>query len=291
VIMHADELHVDAVLVRRLLEQQFPAWAGLPIERVPSDGTVNAIFRLGDALAVRAPFVPGESGIRRQAQWTPVLAPALPVPVPVVRGVGAPTEEYPSDWLVVDWLPGGVPTPGELADPDAVTDGLVGFVRALWSQDPTGAPRAHRWGGLARLDDAVRRALADIHEVDADAVLRLWERALAAPAHERAVWVHDDLLPSNVLVDDAGRLAAVIDFVPGLADPATVCLAAWNVLPASHRARFRSGLGLDAATWDRGIGWTIVQAAIALPYYRSTNPGMTRMALYALRELVAQPSA
>jgi aminoglycoside phosphotransferase (APT) family kinase protein len=285
--MHAEELHVDAALVRRLLTEQFPEWAGLPIERVPSDGTVNAIFRLGDALAVRAPFVPGETGIRRQARWTPVLAPALPVPVPAVHGVGVPTPEYPSDWLVVDWLPGCTPAPGGLADPDAVTDALVDFIRALWAQDPTGAPDAHRWGGLARDDAAVRRALADIHEVDTDAVLRLWERALAMPVHERGVWVHDDLLPANLLVDDAGRLAAVIDFVPGAADPATVCLAAWNVLPASHRARFRAELGLDAAAWWRGIGWAIVQAVVALPYYRRTNAGMTRMARHALRELVA----
>jgi aminoglycoside phosphotransferase (APT) family kinase protein len=289
--MHADELHIDAALVRRLLTQQFPEWAGLPVERVPSDGTVNAIFRLGDALAVRAPFVPGETGIRRQAQWTRVLAPALPVPVPVVRGIGVPTREYPSDWLVVDWLPGRTPVPGALADPDAVADGLAGFIRALWAQDPTGAPDAHRRGGLAREDDAVRRALADIHEVDTDAVLRLWERALAAPPHESAVWVHDDLLPSNLLVDEAGHLAAIIDFAPGVADPATVCLAAWNVLPASHRARFRAGLGLDEAGWHRGIGWAIVQAVVALPYYRDINAGMTRMALHALRELVADASA
>jgi len=214
---------------------------------VPSDGTVNAIFRLGDALAVRAPFVPGETGIRRQAQWTPVLAPALPVRVPAVRGIGVPTREYPSDWLVVDWLPGRTPVPGALTDPDAVTDGLVGFIRALWAQDPAGAPDAHHWGGLARDDDAVRRALADIHEVDTDTVLRLWERALAAPPHESVVWVHDDLLPSNLLVDEAG--------------------------------------------WHRGIGWAIVQAVVALPYYRHLNAGMTRMALHALRELVADASA
>jgi len=286
--MHAEELPVDETIVRRLLREQFPRWAGLPLERVPSDGTVNAIFRLGDALAVRAPFVPREAGIRRQAEWTPVLAPALPVRVPAVRGVGTPTGEYPSDWLVVDWLPGRTPAPGEaLADPDAVTDGLVAFCRALWRQDATGAREAHRRGTLEREDAAVRAALAAIHEVDTHAVLRLWERAVAAPWDGATVWVHDDLLPANLLVDDAGRLAGVIDFAPGTADPATVLLAAWNVLPASHRERYREGLGLDEAARDRGIGWSILQASVALPYYRDIAPGMTRMAVHALRELVA----
>lgn len=286
--MHADELAVDAELVRGLLRAQFPEWAELPLARVASDGTVNAIFRLGDHLAVRAPFVPGESGIRRQAEWTTKLAPRLPVPVPAVHGVGAPTPEYPSDWLVVDWLPGRTPAPGELADPDSVTDGLVAFARALRSLDSASAPDAHRWGGLARDDAAVRGALEQIPEVDTARMLHLWERALAAPPwSDPPVWVHDDLLPSNVLVDDAGALAAVIDFVPGVADPATVFLAAWALLPAAHRERYRAGVGLDDAAWDRGIGWAIVQAAVAIPYYRVTNPGMVRMGLHSLREIAA----
>lgn len=42
-------------LVRRLLAGQFPQWAGLPIEPVQPFGTDNAIYRLGDAMAVRLP--------------------------------------------------------------------------------------------------------------------------------------------------------------------------------------------------------------------------------------------
>jgi hypothetical protein len=34
--MHADEVHTDAALVRRLLAGQLPQWADLPIERVAS---------------------------------------------------------------------------------------------------------------------------------------------------------------------------------------------------------------------------------------------------------------
>lgn len=48
---HEHELMLDAELVRRLLAAQFPQWAELPVERVPSDGTENALFRLGDELS------------------------------------------------------------------------------------------------------------------------------------------------------------------------------------------------------------------------------------------------
>jgi len=37
--MHADEVDTDVSLVRRLLAAQFPHWADLPIEPVPSAGT------------------------------------------------------------------------------------------------------------------------------------------------------------------------------------------------------------------------------------------------------------
>jgi transposase len=49
---HPDQLSIDTTLVRRLLADRFPAWAGLPITPVASAGTVNAIYRLGNELCV-----------------------------------------------------------------------------------------------------------------------------------------------------------------------------------------------------------------------------------------------
>ncbi len=52
------EPDIDTPLVSRLIAAQFPRWAGLPITRVPSAGTDNAIYRLGDDMAVRLPRQP-----------------------------------------------------------------------------------------------------------------------------------------------------------------------------------------------------------------------------------------
>ena len=49
--MHADELPISAAVVRDLVGAQFPDWGRLPVSRVDSPGTVNAIFRTGDKLA------------------------------------------------------------------------------------------------------------------------------------------------------------------------------------------------------------------------------------------------
>jgi aminoglycoside phosphotransferase (APT) family kinase protein len=54
---HADQPLFDAALVHRLIAWQHPQWAGLPIERVASAGTTNAVYRLGLAVAVRLPLV------------------------------------------------------------------------------------------------------------------------------------------------------------------------------------------------------------------------------------------
>jgi aminoglycoside phosphotransferase (APT) family kinase protein len=53
--MHPGEAKIDTSLVGRLIANQFPHWADLPISPVPSSGTDQAIYRLGQDLAVRLP--------------------------------------------------------------------------------------------------------------------------------------------------------------------------------------------------------------------------------------------
>ena len=53
--LHTDQVEIDASLARALVASQFPGWAPLPITHVPSGGTENVVFRLGDDLALRMP--------------------------------------------------------------------------------------------------------------------------------------------------------------------------------------------------------------------------------------------
>ena len=53
--MHAGEIDIDVSLVRRLLRSSSRTWQQYSLTAVRSTGTVNAIFRLGDALCVRLP--------------------------------------------------------------------------------------------------------------------------------------------------------------------------------------------------------------------------------------------
>jgi Phosphotransferase enzyme family len=99
--MHADEVELDASLVGRLLATQFPQWADLPIEPVHSGGTDNAIYRLGDDMAVRLPRIyAATEQVEKEHLWLPRLAPLLPLAIPVPLGKGTPAEGYPWHWSV-----------------------------------------------------------------------------------------------------------------------------------------------------------------------------------------------
>ncbi|MFI6083992.1 aminoglycoside phosphotransferase family protein [Streptomyces sp. NPDC051217] len=291
--MHADEVPTDVDLVRRLLAAQFPHWAGLSVEHFPSGGTVNAVYRLGDEMAVRLPRIEGGvADIAKEHQWLPWLAPHLPVPIPTVLGLGTPAEGYPWPWSVNRWLDGPHPETGRLAAPGPLATDLAGFVTALRRLDITDAPRAYRSGPLSEDDDPTRAALSELRElggiVDTDTATAAWDADLRAPDWDGPpVWVHSDLMPGNLLVD-AGRLSGVIDFgTTGVGDPASDLIPAWNLLPAGVRDGFRTALDADDATWARGRGRALSMALIQLPYYLHTNPSMAANARHVIREVLA----
>jgi len=267
--MHADELEIGEALVRGLLAEQFPEWADLPLRRVEPAGTVNAIFRLGDALSVRlarrkGPTEPGG----KEFEWLPRLAPLLPVEIPVPVAQGRPGFDYPWYWDVYTWIEGET-APVETIDAARAARDLAALVAALQEVDPTRAPRG-RGIPLAERDREIRYWLA---RFDGDpAVTAEWERALAAPPWDgRPVWHHGDLDVRNWLVRD-GRIAGVVDWgAMGAGDPACDVMVAWKLHSSAARDAFREALPTDDATWDRARGWALSQAVAALAYYTPEN--------------------
>jgi aminoglycoside phosphotransferase (APT) family kinase protein len=293
--MHADELDIDRSLVRRLIAEQFPQWGDLTIEPVRSAGTVHAIYRLGANMVVRLPRVEqATSSLEKELEWLPRLGPRLPLEVPVPLATGMPAEGYPWRWAVYRWLEGELATRDRIADPDEAATTLAGFVAALEQIDASDgpAPGEHNWSKgepLGNRDDATRRSIAALHGmVDVDAVTAAWEAALAEPAWDGpGVWIHGDLLETNLLARD-GRLSAVIDFgCLAVGDPASDVMTAWAYLPVESRDVFRAGLSVDDATWARGRGWALTWALSALPYYKDTNPVFASMARRTIAEVLA----
>ncbi len=272
--MHDDEIDTDAGLVRRLLASQHPQWAKLPIERVPSAGTDNAMYRLGDELAVRLPRRPGTAtAVAKEQRWLPVLAPRLPLAVPDLVAAGDPDAAFPHPWSVVRWLPGELATLDRLHDPVQAALDLAAFVLALQALDATGGADHYRGYPVRSCAGMVRAGIAGLQgELDAGALGEAWDQALAAPDHDRPpVWFHGDLAHLNLLAR-GGRITAVIDWgTCGVGDPAIDTIIAWELFPPAARQAYREALGVDDATWERGKGW-VLTGVYGIPYYRDTNP-------------------
>jgi len=287
--MHIDEVATDAGLVRRLLRNQHPRWAELPIERVASAGTDNAMYRLGDELAVRLPRIHwAVDNVAKEQTWLGVLAPHLPLAVPVPVAHGEPELAFPYPWGIVRWLPGELATLDRLDDPVGAALDLAGFVRALQSIDTAGGPRHNRGGSIRFADAVMRKAIAGLRgEVDADAVTEAWNRVIAAPDYNGPpVWFHGDLSYLNLLARD-GKLTGVIDWgTCGVGDPAIEMIIAWSLFPSDARRAYREALNVDAATWERGKGWAL-NGIFGVNYYRSTNPTLVADKLRAIEAVLA----
>jgi aminoglycoside phosphotransferase (APT) family kinase protein len=288
--MPAAEVPIDAALVRRLVDSQFPRWAGLDLEAVDSPGWDNALFRLGPELVVRLPRRQlGADLVPNEHRWLPQLAPLLPLPVPMPLGRGVPGSGYPWPWSICPWFPGRRASDVEFRDSERrdLASTLGRFLNALHAPAPPDAPD-NPWRGvpLEARAEATDRYLASVSELsDAVALGALWQEALTVPPWEGpALWIHGDLHPANLIVD-GNRLTAVVDFGDLTAgDRATDLSVAWMLFGPDERALFRQSVGADEATWARARGWAV---SLTLAYLANSadNPvieGIGRRAASAI---------
>ena len=132
--MHAGQVDLTAAEVRVLVDQQFPAWRNLPVEPLPLQGTVHALFRLGPRLVARFPLVPDDVDVVRARLESEAAAARellgrtrFPTPEPVA--LGAPGPGHPMPWSVQTWLPGTAATEEDPASSVAFADDLAAFIR------------------------------------------------------------------------------------------------------------------------------------------------------------------
>jgi aminoglycoside phosphotransferase (APT) family kinase protein len=260
---------IDAALVRRLIAQQFPQWADLPVNPVEVDGWDNRTYRLGTELTVRLPTHESyAAAVDKEHQWLPVLAPQLPVPIPTAVAKGAPGEGYPHPWAIRNWLEGRTASSATVPDRSAFAREIAEFILALQSIDATGGPLAgahsfYRGAPPAYYHDATIEALAKLKDrIDADLAREVWEAALATSWARPPVWFHGDLAYGNLLVRD-GHLAAVIDFgTSGVGDPACELVIAYTFFSGESREVFREAVQQDEGTWARARAWALWKALI-----------------------------
>jgi aminoglycoside phosphotransferase (APT) family kinase protein len=200
---------------------------------------------------------------------------------------GKPTKWYPYPWAIYHWMDGAAYRDELIDDEHQAAHDLVHFIGELRSLDFPGAPPGGR-NPLLELDAATRSAIESSDGViDRATVTEAWIRSLAAPPwNGKPVWIHGDLLRSNLLVH-GGRLCAVIDFGGvGVGDPAADVIPAWSVFSEPGRETFRQALNVDDATWHRARGYALHQALMIIPYYPETNPEFVTLAKRTIDEIL-----
>lgn len=286
-VLHENEVRIDEVVVRSLLEAQCPQWAGLPLSPAGA-GTDNIMFRLGDELLVRLPRTADKARcLQKEQRWLPRLAPSLSCPIPEPVKIGSPTETFPLVWCVYRWVDGEVAGPDTVQDWATIGTDLAAFVRELQSIDLMGAAavgelnsnRARRLQGGPRQGHArqvkenfdICRAIVG-SQLDVDALEQMWLAALALPEpSEPQVWLHGDLKPANLVVQ-AGKLHAVIDFgALSIGFPEGEHSTAWEI-PIAARQAYRNALDIDDETWVRARARAIAGSLVGIWYYQHAWP-------------------
>jgi len=275
-----ERLTIDKALVSRLVAEQFPQWAGLPVRPVSLGGWDNRTFHLGDGMLVRMPSAGDYAGqVAKEHRWLPKLAPLLPLQIPTPLAMGEPAEGFPWNWSVYGWINGdtAAAAPERIIDLCSFASSLAQFLVALQRIDTLGgpAPGSHnfyRGGSLITYDAETREAIVALgSKVDAAAVAEVWETALSTFWQGSPVWLHGDVSAGNLLVRE-GRLSAVIDFgMLAIGDPACDLTIAWTLFEGESRETFRSMMALDAGTWARGRAWTLWKALIVAAGHTETN--------------------
>ncbi|TMR90451.1 aminoglycoside phosphotransferase family protein [Nonomuraea basaltis] len=297
--MHANQLTVSPETVRTLVDEQFPEWRRLPMRSIVAQGTVNAVFRVGELFAARFPLQAGD--VESTRRWLESEAEAarelvgrtrFRTPRPVA--LGEPGAGYPLPWSVQTWVPGVVATDEDPGESVAFAHDLADLIRDLRAIDTRGRTFAGngRGGDLQSHDAWMETCFEHSEEfLDVPRLRRMWMTMRSLPRHAvDDVMTHGDLIPGNMLVS-AGRLAGILDVGGfGPADPALDLVSAWHLLEEGPRQVLRQDLGCDDLEWERGKAWAFEQAMGLVWYYVESNPAMSRMGQRTLERILADKS-
>ena len=289
----AAEFAIDSALVAGLLAEQHPDLAHLTLSAIDA-GWDNALFRLGDQLAVRLPRrAIAAPLIVNEQTWLPRLSDQLTLPIPAPIRIGTPACGYPCHWSVVPWLLGDA---ADQHEPDpAQARPFAAFLRSLHRPAPADAPVNPVRGGplyeRAPFAEARMQRLSSATSLITPQIGHIWQAALNAPLDVPPTWLHGDLHPRNVLVE-RGTISGIIDWGDLTAgDPATDLAAIWMLFaePDTRQAALAAYGQLSVATLQRAQGWAVAFGTLLLDTGLVDNPRYATIGERTLRRL-AEPN-
>jgi aminoglycoside phosphotransferase (APT) family kinase protein len=260
-------------LARKLIVEQFPEYASLPIVDVEKQGHDNRTYRLGEQMLIRMPTAAGYAlKVPKEQELLPQLAKRLSVSIPAPIKMGKPSADYPYPFSIYKWLSRKSINLLTLTDQEKeqLAFDMAKFLKELQAiMDIKGPePGQHNWwrgDHVSVYDKGAREQIAELANfIDAPRALALWDQACATRWNKAPIWIHGDFAIGNILMD-SGKLSAVIDFGgAAVGDPACDLVIAWTYLSGKAREIFIYEMAIDSDTWLRARAWALWKATFEL---------------------------
>jgi aminoglycoside phosphotransferase (APT) family kinase protein len=286
------DIEVSPELATRLIDRQFPdlALCGVAPFGVGWD---NVAYLVNGAFVFRFPRRQVAVGLlETEARVLPYLAPYLPLPIPAPRYLGVPTDAFPYPFAGYPALSGITACRAVWTAEARVrcAEPLGCFLAALHAV-PVDGPACPAGPGdeLGRAD--MRRRLAgmrsdllalasDYKDVDVADLARTLDHIVetTTPFAGPPAWVHGDLYPRHLLVNEASLPSGVIDWGDvHRGDTAIDLSIAFTLLSGSARNDFRQAYGpIDDAVWNRALFRGIHYGIILTNYGRDVGDDALR---------------
>lgn len=269
------EIDITEELVYELIKNQVHELEHFPLTYLAS-GWDNVMYRLGEDYIVRLPRrLLGAKLIRNEQLYLDHLPHNLPIDIPRTIYCGQPEGDYPWHWSVLPFYA------GVAADTTTLHSSEIGrfieFLLCIHQPADDNAPiNIHRGVPLTERAADMDTRLLSVKEYLPESyppLLKLWEKALSAENHLTDNWIHGDLHPRNILVDE-GKLSAIIDWGDITSgDVATDLAAIWMLFDDAHARS--AGIKLYAMDTDllvRAVGWAIYFGTVFYQSGLSDNP-------------------
>ncbi|MHB9295725.1 hypothetical protein PilKf_01473 [Pillotina sp. SPG140] len=288
-LLHNKQIKINIEIVKSFIEEQFPQYKNLPIYEFDTNGTVNSIFKLGNDYYIRFPILEEYAdSILKEYRILPYLSKKLTLNIPQPIGLGNPNNLYPFHWVIYNWIDGDCYDNNKISDFQEIISELANFIKELHSIELLkNAPKAGR-KPLAELNTMTIDALNNSkNEIDYKKTIKIWNFLVNTPVWDNEpVWIHADLLKSNVLIKD-NHISGIIDFgSAGVGDPAFDIIPAWSLFSLENRIIFKKKLNINNILWNRACAYALHQAAIGIPYYRESNKSFVKQSVYTINEII-----
>jgi aminoglycoside phosphotransferase (APT) family kinase protein len=279
------EIVVDEVLARRLIGSQFPELELRSLHHL-AEGWDNTVWVANGELAFRFPrrtiAVPL---IEREIDLLPLLAPLLPLPIPVPTHIGRASDEFGWPFFGAQLVPGREVADADI-EPERFGAQLGGFLRTLHDVelDFPLSDDANKRADMTLRVPIAREHLSELGALS-DEVESVLDAALDLETPKATVLAHGDLHLRHALVGRDGGLSGVIDWGDVCrAVPSIDMVLYWNLSEDGREAFLAAhGTVTDEQLLRARVLALSLSAMIATYARHQRAPRLERAALAGLR--------